>query len=674
MITPADALRPVHALRRALARLEELAREGEAGDPRRGPLRQRAWNLARLLPPGSLEEAEAEALQARFREVGDTELPLPSRAFRRPEPLLGATYWLSSHDHLGAVIRLGLLSREEGDRPFASFWPAVEIDEVARDTAGEAYAQAARALGAPPLEPLRGWHRLVCLDPGLDALERVEGSSMGAALLLMLLSCWSERPLPQDIAVTGHLDAQGRLRLGGNRERSVAAKREALRRERPCVERLVVPAGLGPEAFAGEGPELVPVETLAELLSLFGLEDAAAPRPPSVSSWLDAAHEAAWLDRTRSVPPPVLLGRLEALQDAYGHLVAAAGWAEEPPWALVQAHTETQVLLCRYRAYAGDRKGAMEAATHLQWLLEEEGGANRPKHAVTARLLNALASLLIELGRGEEAWRYADAALGAARQAGDALEAARILSTRGRIAAHTGDDDAALLHLADALAAFEEAAPWEANISHCYTLAALARLGRHEEARAALERAEAANDGASGMSEGWQGSNALYLAHERLRLALLSGEDLAPALERAERLLDARARGPWPAAVIHSRIVEAALRLGELERAAAALEALSGLREAHPVPVVILHQGRAAAATLRHRLEEGLAVDPLLEELAELWVRDRAERGPPAPEGPAAALLAAVPEAEDAAFLAELPLAPGEKAAGLAALLATDVY
>ncbi|RKO65537.1 Lon family ATP-dependent protease [Desulfofundulus salinus] len=90
---------------------------------------------------------------------------------------------------------------------------------------------------------------------------RIDGPSAGAAIFLAILSAIQERPIPQDVAITGELSIQGRIRgVGGIVEKIYGARQAGMRRVIiPAENKSDVPAGL-------QGVEVIPVATVEEML------------------------------------------------------------------------------------------------------------------------------------------------------------------------------------------------------------------------------------------------------------------------------------------------------------------------------------------------------------------------------------------------------------------------
>jgi hypothetical protein len=617
-MTVETLLRPVHAIFQALEELDQGLRGGAPAH--RGPARRRAVNASRALPPGALDREVAARVAARWQAHFEPDFP-PPEATGAPPPEVGATYWLSSGDALGAVLRVRLERPPPRSPPFPEFWPCAVPDRsesAAADGSADAaadrvYARLARMARFTPSEPLRGWHRVVPVEAASPADWRglrIEGVSLGAALGLMIASYWLGAPLDPTLAVTGDLDDSLRLVLPAGSREAVAAKVRAVERERACVRRVLVPRGLAPAGWAGR-TEVVEVDDFIALARHFGLRcDDLAPPPHSIPSWLAAVNEAEWLIQTRAAALPVMRKRLESLRAA---LVAVSRPGERPACVDV-AHFRVLGRLCGLYTHEGEVTAALDLHRDIDDLVASchRGGHDLP-FALTATVRNAQASAMIDGLRFTTARTYAAEGLAAASGARDSVEGARIAGTMARVEAHARRDGEALLRLSEALAALEQTVPWETNICHVYLVGVLGRLGQGDEARAALADARRRSEGAPGMSEGWRADNALYLDYESLKLALLLSErDAAVArLHDCEARIAQHVRGSWPTGGILVRGVEALLAVGERRAAELRVERLRRLAAPGLAPATPL-LGQAAAlfaiddATRTGRVDEAL--------------------------------------------------------------------
>jgi len=91
---------------------------------------------------------------------------------------------------------------------------------------------------------------------------RIDGPSAGLAIFLAILSALEERPVPQDLAVTGELSIQGRVRpVGGIPEKIYGARQAGIKKVLVPAENLPgVPSDL-------TDLEVVPVATVEEVLA-----------------------------------------------------------------------------------------------------------------------------------------------------------------------------------------------------------------------------------------------------------------------------------------------------------------------------------------------------------------------------------------------------------------------
>lgn len=615
------SLRPVLALLEALDDLD--AHRDDVRWSGRGTARRRAFNARHALPSGALDAPTAALLAQRWRRHFEPDFPAPAPT-GAPPPSTATTYFVSSHDAHGAVLRARLECLPPRHAPWQTPWPC-PTDDDADAAAEDAMRAAAALLRFTPTEPMRGWHRVVPADADARAWEglAIEGRSLAAPLALMLLSLWTDHPLDARIAVTGDLDADLRLVLPGDARSAVAAKVAAVQRERACIRTVIVPVGCTPREPSGV--EIVEAADLRAVAARFGLPlQRAGARPTSVQGWLRAVDEAEWLVRARAIDPPVMRARLEQLDAASVSLGSSAA-----PRALDAARLRLLGRLCGYHAHAFAPERALDAHRRIDELVARASAEGRPlPRATFAIVRNVQASLMIDRGRFASARRYAAEALDAARAACDGAEAARVASTLGRIEAHARDDARALALLDAALDELRANIPWETNLCECYRIGTLARLARWDDALDALARARAAN-AAEDVATGWRADNALYLDYEELKLALRrhDARAAAAAYERCDAQLDARRMGPWPAAGVAVRGVEAALLAGDRNAAAARFEHLVRIAREHPS--ARREVGRAAALLAIDRATHGEPVDAALATHVDRYVAslDDAEPG-----------------------------------------------
>lgn len=95
----------------------------------------------------------------------------------------------------------------------------------------------------------------------------IDGPSAGAAILIVLLSAIKEKKIRQDIAITGEVSIQGRIKpVGGLSEKIYGARMSG-------IKKIIVPAENIDEIPLGlEGCEIIPVEKVEEVLDLVYLK------------------------------------------------------------------------------------------------------------------------------------------------------------------------------------------------------------------------------------------------------------------------------------------------------------------------------------------------------------------------------------------------------------------
>jgi len=91
---------------------------------------------------------------------------------------------------------------------------------------------------------------------------RIDGPSAGAAILLAILSALQDRPLPQDVAVTGEISIQGKIRgVGGLYEKIYGAKQAG-------IKTVFVPEeNINDIPFELKGINVEPVNSVEEILA-----------------------------------------------------------------------------------------------------------------------------------------------------------------------------------------------------------------------------------------------------------------------------------------------------------------------------------------------------------------------------------------------------------------------
>ncbi|MGE5581590.1 MAG: Lon family ATP-dependent protease [Bacillota bacterium] len=90
---------------------------------------------------------------------------------------------------------------------------------------------------------------------------KIDGPSAGAAITLAIISCLNGRPIPQDIALTGEISIQGKIKaVGGVIEKIYGARQAGIKKVFvPKENEKDVPAGLN-------DIQVIPVETIREII------------------------------------------------------------------------------------------------------------------------------------------------------------------------------------------------------------------------------------------------------------------------------------------------------------------------------------------------------------------------------------------------------------------------
>jgi len=93
---------------------------------------------------------------------------------------------------------------------------------------------------------------------------RIDGPSAGTAILLAIWSAMKNIPFPQDVAVTGELSIQGKVRAVGGIPEKIHGARSA------GIRRVIIPAENGRDLPAAPlGLELIPVSCVEEVVRMF---------------------------------------------------------------------------------------------------------------------------------------------------------------------------------------------------------------------------------------------------------------------------------------------------------------------------------------------------------------------------------------------------------------------
>ncbi|MFF9144681.1 hypothetical protein ACF1BN_07485 [Streptomyces sp. NPDC014861] len=263
---------------------------------------------------------------------------------------------------------------------------------------------------------------------------------------------------------------------------------------------------------------------------------------------------------------------------------------------------------------AGRRGDLADAERELRAALQDLEAAGRPWRRPRPSAL--LAQVLLAQDQQQEAVDLLHSALADAVTYDDtsfALAPTHMLL--GHASSHLGDFGAAVRHLSEAAARFDQAGdPGEATAARLQLAEVLARSGQQADAVAVLESV-LADDASSGIGE-----RALAQARLTFGRGLRELEEYLPAAEELLRLADTVAG--WPeedrGGVLTLVAAEAATTLALADRWDAAdvayERAVAAHAEAPNPPIVILMMREFARLTMRSREEEG--VDTALAHLA----------------------------------------------------------
>jgi len=169
----------------------------------------------------------------------------------RGEP--GHIFGLGVNGFLGSVIEFEAVAFPAGGAAKGS----IRFNETAGSMARDSVNNAASVIRKLTGEDISAY------DIHVNAIGggKIDGPSAGAAIVLLILSAIKDKPLWQDIAVTGEISLQGRLKpVGGIFEKINGAKRAGMRKVIIPRDNLKdVPAFL-------EGIEIIPASTIEEAM------------------------------------------------------------------------------------------------------------------------------------------------------------------------------------------------------------------------------------------------------------------------------------------------------------------------------------------------------------------------------------------------------------------------
>lgn len=165
---------------------------------------------------------------------------------------VGRVYGLAVTGFVGSTIEIEAMAfkaRESGKG-------SIRFNDTAGSMARDSVFNAASAIRTLTGEELKDYEIHVNVVGGAN----IDGPSAGAAITLALLSAVEDRPLRQDLAITGEISLSGRLRaVGGIREKVYGAIRKGIRT-------VIIPKANEKEVPPDHGGiEIIPCETIREV-------------------------------------------------------------------------------------------------------------------------------------------------------------------------------------------------------------------------------------------------------------------------------------------------------------------------------------------------------------------------------------------------------------------------
>lgn len=173
---------------------------------------------------------------------------------------VGHVFGLGVSGYLGSVLEIEAVAfpaREAGKGN-------LRFNQTAGSMAKDSVFNAASVVRKVTGESLADWDVHVNVVGG----GKIDGPSAGAAVVLAIISALQERPVRQDVAITGEISIQGRIKpVGGVYEKLYGARQAGI----SCV---MVPAKNAQELPRWvPGVETVPVNTIEEVLEIAFCDD-----------------------------------------------------------------------------------------------------------------------------------------------------------------------------------------------------------------------------------------------------------------------------------------------------------------------------------------------------------------------------------------------------------------
>jgi len=166
---------------------------------------------------------------------------------------VGKSFGLGVLHHLGSIIEIEAVAFPAAQRRKGT----IRFNDTAGSMAKDSVFNAASVLRAITGADIAEYDLHINVVGG----GNIDGPSAGLAIFLALYSAVTKTPLPQDVAVTGELSIQGKVRgVGGIAEKLYAARQAGMRR-------VLLPKENAREVDATpSGMEVVPVATVEQVL------------------------------------------------------------------------------------------------------------------------------------------------------------------------------------------------------------------------------------------------------------------------------------------------------------------------------------------------------------------------------------------------------------------------
>ena len=171
---------------------------------------------SRKPPSTTISEADVELVVQTSRLVRHT--PVKGRRARE----VGKAYGLGVAQHVGSLIEIEAIAFPAAARRKGSVRFNETAGSMAKDSVFNAAAVIRARTGIDPLD--------YDLHVNVVGGGNIDGPSAGLAIFLALYSALTKTPLPQDVAVTGEISIQGKVRaVGGVVEKLYAARQAGMR-------------------------------------------------------------------------------------------------------------------------------------------------------------------------------------------------------------------------------------------------------------------------------------------------------------------------------------------------------------------------------------------------------------------------------------------------------------